>query len=155
MGSGSRQPGLPYERVSQAAKPRRQLAGQGTAQWSHFIALPTGGDTQAGPSSAKAQGAGRPAKSALKSFALALSEFEEPTGQQTGGARAMQARSKRVSSVASSLLKGLEVEHACRALVAVVALMNPPGRDLLGDLGYLKAMQARLTSNQPHLRMLT
>ena len=50
---------------------------------------------------------GKP-KSALKSFALALPDAEEPE-LQLSNAKAMRARSKRVSSVATSLLKGLQV----------------------------------------------
>lgn len=47
-------------------------------------------------------------KSALKSFALALPDAEEPE-LQLSNAKSMRARSKRVSSVATSLLKGLQV----------------------------------------------
>lgn len=50
---------------------------------------------------------GRP-KSALKSFALALPDAEEPE-LQLSNAKSIRARSKRVSSVATSLLKGLQV----------------------------------------------
>ena len=64
-----------------------------------------GGESGARPSEARVPG--KP-KSALKSFALALPDAEEPE-QQLSSAKSMRARSKRVSSVATSLLKGLQV----------------------------------------------
>ncbi len=52
---------------------------------------------------------GRP-KSTLKSFALALPEYEEPD-PQLSNAKSMKARSQRISSMATGLLKGLEVSN--------------------------------------------
>lgn len=49
---------------------------------------------------------GRP-KSTLKSFALALPEYEE-LEPQLSNAKSMKARSQRISSMATGLLKGLE-----------------------------------------------
>ena len=46
-------------------------------------------------------------KSTLKSFALALPELEEPE-PQLSNAKSMRARTRRMSSIATGLLKGLE-----------------------------------------------
>ena len=52
---------------------------------------------------------GRP-KSMLKSFALALPEAEDPE-PQLSSAKSMRARSQRMSSIATGLLKGLEARN--------------------------------------------
>ena len=73
--------------------------------------LPAGAELQARSSSLRS--VAKP-KSALKSFALSLPEFDEPE-PQLSNAKSMKAGSKRVSSVGNGLLRGLEVGELSRA----------------------------------------
>lgn len=75
---------------------------------SHF--LPAGAELQTRSSSLRS--VAKP-KSVLKSFALSLPEFDEPE-LQLSSAKSMRAGSKRVSSVANGLLRGLEVGRLSR-----------------------------------------
>ena len=74
---------------------------QGSPQFSMTTA---GGEQQGRPSVGRTSGW---PKSTLKSFALALPEAEEPEAQLSG-ARSMKARSQRISTLATGLLKGLK-----------------------------------------------
>jgi len=98
----------------------------------HF--LPAGAELQTRSSSLRS---GAKPKSALKSFALSLPEFDEPE-LQLSSAKSMKAGSKRVSSVANGLLRGLEVGRLsrvrCSLYICALLRFSPAAEPCLLDM---------------------